>query len=189
MLLLLLLLLLYCICLDQPGGSLRGGAHAGLHYFIFFIHSFCSSFFLCFFFLLLLLLGVDCPFGRSGRLPFWGRRYTAFLAGFFLHDCDIACMCEGCSGGIFLWSVTGLTKDESPHRGYTFTPWVVSFYSPWQRAPGRRDLDFTSLPKDSGEPWDRFSVSRLDSLAGVATRNRALYSGHPSKNWPCRMTA
>ena len=34
------------------------------------------------------------------------------------------------------------TKDGSPHTGCTFTPWVVSF-TPWHRAPGRRDLDLS----------------------------------------------
>ena len=29
-----------------------------------------------------------------------------------------------------MWSVADLTKDESPHTGYTFTPWVVSFTPP-----------------------------------------------------------
>ena len=82
---------------------------------------------------------------------------------------------------------TVLTKDESPHTGYTFTPWVVSFfYSPQYRALGRRDLDFTSHPNDDGEPWERFSESRPNSLAGVVFKNRVLNSGHPSKYWPCQ---
>ena len=54
---------------------------------------------------------------------------------------------------------------------------------------GRRDLAFTPLLKDDGEPWERFSESRLNSLAGVVTWNQALNSGHPSKYWPCWMTA
>ena len=54
---------------------------------------------------------------------------------------------------------------------------------------GRRDLDFTSFPKDDGEPWERFSESRPNSLADVVFSNQVLNLGHPSKYWPCRMTA
>ena len=123
-------------------------------YIIYLFICFCSSsasffFFLCFFFLFLL------PASSSwGRLPFlagevgclfWQEVGCLFLAGkvgylfFFLQEVgclfgriifprgvDIACMCEGCSGGgvfffffFFLWSVMDLTKDESPHTGYT----------------------------------------------------------------------
>ena len=50
---------------------------------------------------------------------------------------------------------------------------------------GRKHLDFTSLPKDYGELWERFSKSRLDSLAGVVAQNRALISGtQPSPRDP-----
>ena len=77
---------------------------------------------------------------------------------------------------------------ESTHRLHLY-PLGGVFYSPWHRALGRRDLDFTSHPNDDGEPWERFSESRPNSLAGVVFRSRVLNSGHPSKYWPCRMTA
>ena len=38
--------------------------------------------------------------------------------------------CVGVAVAEFLCSVTDLTKGESPHTGYTFTPWVVSFTPP-----------------------------------------------------------
>ena len=72
---------------------------------------------------------------------------------------------------------------ESTHRLHLYP--LGNVY----RALGRRDLDFTSHPNDDGEPWERFSESRPNSLAGVVFRNRVLNSGHPSKYWPCRMTA
>ena len=77
---------------------------------------------------------------------------------------------------------------ESTHRLHLY-PLGGVFYSPKNRALGRRDLDFTSHPNDDGEPWERFSESRPNSLVGVVFRNRVLNSGHPSKYWPCRMTA
>ena len=46
--------------------------------------------------------------------------------------CYCICVCWGRSNRIFhIWHwhgqlSTGLTKDEGPHPGYTFTPWVVS---------------------------------------------------------------
>ena len=40
------------------------------------------------------------------------------------------CPIVGECGGSMMRYLTGLTKDESPHTGYTFTPWVVSFTPP-----------------------------------------------------------
>ena len=45
---------------------------------------------------------------------------------------------------------------ESTHRLHLY-PLGGVFNSPWHRALGRRDLDFTSHPNDDGEPWERFS--------------------------------
>ena len=115
--------------------------------------------------------------------------------GLYCRRCYCIRVCWGRSSRIFHFSrwhgqlSTVLTKDESPHTGYTFTPWVVSFTPPRIEHLGRRDLDFTSHPNDDGEPWERFSESRPNSLVGVMFRNRVLNSGHPSKYWPCRMTA
>ena len=50
--------------------------------------------------------------------------------------CYCVCVCWGRSSRIFHFSHwlsqlrTVLTKAESPHTGYTFTPWVVSFTPP-----------------------------------------------------------
>ena len=55
-------------------------------------------------------------------------------------------------------------------------------------ALGRRDLDFASHPNDDGEPWERFSESSPNRLAGVVFMSRVLDSGHPSKYWSCWMT-
>ena len=86
------LLLLYCICLDYPGGSLRGGAHAGLQYLLLFFimyYLFVLLFF-CFFFRLLfvfficffLLLLPASSSSSWGRLPFLaGEVGCLFLAG------------------------------------------------------------------------------------------------------------
>ena len=41
-----------------------------------------------------------------------------------------ACVRVAVADFFCVWSVTDLTKDESPHTGYTFTPWVVSFTPP-----------------------------------------------------------
>ena len=79
---------------------------------------------------------VDCLFfDWRGRLPFW----QAFFSAWWWY-----CACVRVAVVELLWSVTVLPKDETEHTGYTFTPWV--FYSPWHRAPGRRDLNLTSLP-------------------------------------------
>ena len=56
--------------------------------------------------------------------------------GLYCHRCYCIHVCWGCSSRIFHFSLwlgqlsTVLTKDESPHTGYTFTPWVVSFTPP-----------------------------------------------------------
>ena len=76
---------------------------------------------------------------------------------------------------------------ESTHRLHLY-PLSCVFYSPLHRALGRRNLDFTSHPNDDGEPWEPFSESRPNSLAGVVFRNRILNSGHSFNYWPCRMT-
>ena len=100
-----------CICLDQSGGSLWGGAHSGLHYLLSFIYLFYSSsasFFFCFFCFLflpyassfcLLLLRSRLLFfsfflaggGWRDILPFFGRRgRLPFLQDFFLRGGDVA---------------------------------------------------------------------------------------------------
>ena len=82
---------------------------------------------------------VGCLFGRRGRLPFLaGEVDCLFLAGgrlpfrqdFFFRVVVILRACMRVAVAEFLCSVTDLTKDESPHTGYTFTPWVVSFTPP-----------------------------------------------------------
>ena len=55
---------------------------------------------------------------------------------FVLSPLYCICVCWGRSNRIFHFSrwlgqlLTVLTKDESPHTGYTFTPWVMSFTPP-----------------------------------------------------------
>ena len=74
--------------------------------------------------------------------------------GLYCRRCYCIRVCWGGSSRIFHCSrwlgqlSTVLTKDESPHTGYIFTPWVVSFTPPRARSLGRRDLDFTSHPND-----------------------------------------
>ena len=56
--------------------------------------------------------------------------------GLYCRRCYCICVCWRRSSRIFHFSrwlgqlSTVLTKDESPHTGYTFTPWVVSFTPP-----------------------------------------------------------
>ena len=58
--------------------------------------------------------------------------------GLYCRRCYCFCVCSECSSRIFhssrwlgqLYISTVLTMDESPHTGYTFTPWVVSFAPP-----------------------------------------------------------
>ena len=56
--------------------------------------------------------------------------------GLYCRRCYCICTWWGRSSRIFHFSRwlgqlrTALTKDESPHTGYTFTPWVVSFTPP-----------------------------------------------------------
>ena len=94
---------------------------------------------------------------------------------------------------ILLFTLTWPAK-HSPNQGWESThrlhlyPLGGVFYSPYHRSLGRRGLDFSSHPNDDGEPWERFSESRPNSLAGVVFRNRVLNSDQPSKYWPCRMT-
>ena len=112
--------------------------------------------------------------------------------GLYCRRCYCIRVCWGLSSQIFHFSrwlgqlSTVLTKDESPHTGYTFIPMGGVF-----RALGRRDLDFTSHPNDDGEPWERFSESRPNSLAGVVFRNRVLNSGHNQvlapAGWPLNL--
>ena len=118
-------------------------------YYLFIYSSSAASsfcFFFCFFFLLLLLLlllllpplGVGCHFGRRVRLPFLAGEVDCFfwpevgclVGGIFFRVVVILRACVRVAVAEFLWSVTDLTKDESPHTGYTFTPWVVSFTPP-----------------------------------------------------------
>ena len=68
-------------------------------------------------------------FGRRGRLPFLAGGRLPFRQNFF-RVVVILRACVGVAVAEFLCSVTDLTKDESPHTGYTFTPWVVSFTPP-----------------------------------------------------------
>ena len=57
--------------------------------------------------------------------------------GLYYRRCYCIRVCWGRSSQIFHFSrwlgqlsTAVLTKDESPHTGYTFTPWVVSFTPP-----------------------------------------------------------
>ena len=103
-------------------------------------------FFFCFFFLLLSLLllhassswdrlpfwagEVGCLFfGRRGRLSFW-QEVGCLFGRIFFRVVVILRACVRVAVAEFLCSDTDLTKDESPHTGYTFTPWVVSFTPP-----------------------------------------------------------
>ena len=189
-----------------PGRSSCGST---LFVIIFFI-----MYYLFIFALLLLLLSFSfrllslllLPASSScGRLPFLaGEVSCLFLAGEV--DClfwqEVGCLFGriffrvwrwyhvwGLQWRSFLCSVTDLTKDESPHTGYTFTPWVVSFTPPSIEHQVGGTSILRLFRRTCREPWYRFSVSRLGSLAGVVTRNRVLNSGHPSKYWLCRMTA
>ena len=107
-------------------------------------------FFFCFFFLLLLLssspspswlfffLGYTASFGRKGSLSFlageldclFSQGVDCLFGNIFYRVVVILRACVGVAVAEFLWSVTDLTKDESPHTGYTFTPWMVSFTPP-----------------------------------------------------------
>ena len=112
-------------------------------FYVLLIH-FCSSsasyffFLFCFFFLLLLLLGVGCHFSRRVRLPFLAGEVDCLFwqevgcrfGRIFLRVVVILRACLRVAVAEFLLSVTDLTKDESPHTGYTLTPWVVSFTPP-----------------------------------------------------------
>ena len=73
----------FCICLDWPCDSLKGRSSCGSVP----ISAWSSWVKLPF------RQGVDCLFGRRGRLTVW--------QDFFPHGGDIACMREGCSGGFF----------------------------------------------------------------------------------------
>ena len=115
--------------------------------------------------------------------------------GLYCRRCYCICVCWSFQSDIPLFTLTRPAK-HSPNQGWESThrlhlyPLGGVFYSPLHRLLSRRDLDFfTSQPMDDGEPWERFSKSRPNSLAGVVFRNRVLNSGHPSKYWPCRMTA
>ena len=105
-----LLLLLYCICLDLL-----------LLFFCFFfilLSSSASSSFMFF-------LGLTAIFGRRGRLSFWaGEVDCNFVAGGrlpfrqdFFHIVVILRACVRVAVVEFLWSVTDLPKNESPHKG------------------------------------------------------------------------
>ena len=119
------LVVVVVVVLHMPGLArwfTPGRSSCGFTLFIiifFIIYLFCSSSassFLCFFFMLL-LLGVGChslagEVGEVGCLCFLaGEVDCLFLAGgrlpfrqdFFPHGGDIACMYEGCSGGIFVF--------------------------------------------------------------------------------------
>ena len=90
---------------------------------------------------------------------------TTILAGFFSAWWWYCVHGWGLQWQSFFFVICHCPKQgcESTHTLHLY-PLDDVFYSPWHRAPGRRDLDFTSLPKDDREPWDRFLVSRLDSL-------------------------
>ena len=77
--------------------------------------------------------------------------------GLYCHHCYYICVSWGCSSQLFLFSrwlghlsTLFLTKDETPHTGYTLTPRLMSFTPPSIKQVGRRDLDFMSHPKDDG---------------------------------------
>ena len=64
----------------------------------------------CFSFFFLFFLGVGCHFGRRGKLPFlagevnclFWQEVGCLFGRIFLRGGDIACMYEGCSGGVFV---------------------------------------------------------------------------------------
>ena len=148
-------------------------------YIIHLFSSSDSSIFNCFFFcsFLQLLLKVDCFVGRRGTLDFFNMVV-------------ILCACLGVAVAFCCVCViaTVLTKDESPHTGYTFAHWLVSFTPPRRehQVGGTAILRLFRRPIESHEM--RFWVSRLDSLVGVVTWNQALNLGHLPKYWSDRMT-
>ena len=84
---------------------------------------------------------------------------------------------------------TVLTKDESPHTGYTFTPWAVSF-TPLAQSTGKGDLDSTSHPRtilgiQAEEPC-RCSVSEPGTRLGSPIWVLAQADDHlTSRKCPC----
>ena len=65
---------------------------------------------------------------------------------------------------------------ESTHRLHLY-PLGGVFYSPWHRAPGRRDLDFTSLPKWA---WPR---NQQDGTPAGHPRVRCVYIRFNTSAW------
>ena len=128
----------------------------------------------------------------------WQSQLRFVLSPLLLHPR----LLETFQADIPLFTLTSPAK-HSPNQGWEsahrlhLSPWVVSFTPLYSyctptvhgAALGRRELDFTSHPNDDREPWERFSESRPNSLAGVVFRNRVLNSCHPPKYWPCWMTA
>ena len=88
--------------------------------------------------------------------------------GLYCRHCYRNCIYWVCSWRIFHFHVclASLAQsynqgwDGSPHIGNTFTPLRGVFYSPKRRTPGRRDIDFMSLPNDDGGPWDGWLLGR-----------------------------
>ena len=104
-----------------------------LYIYLFIFSSSASSFF---FFLPLLLLPA-CS-SSWGRLPFWagdvdclfGQEVDCLSGRIFPRGGDIACMCEGCSGGVFVichWPNQGR---ESTHRLHLYPLGGVFFRQP-----------------------------------------------------------
>ena len=73
---------------------------------------------------------IYCTVGMRGRLPFLAWEVDFILLAGFFHAVVILRACMKVAVAEYLWSVTVLTKDESPHTVCTFTPWVVSFTPP-----------------------------------------------------------
>ena len=152
-------------------------------FFFFFIF----SLFFCFFLLFILLLLLSASSSPWSRLPFLAGEVGCLFWQIFCMVVLLRAWVRVAVAEFFVICHCPNQGWESTHKLHLY-PLGGVFYSPWYRARGRGDLDFTSLSNDSREPWVRLLVSRLDSLAGVVTRNRAVNSGHPSKYWPWWVT-
>ena len=104
--------------------------------------------------------------------------------GLYCRRCHCICVCWGRSSQIFHFS-RWLGQLSSPNQGWESThrlhlyPLGGVFYPPppppppQHRALDRRDLDFTSHPKDDVEPWEQFS-----EWLGIGKKTLSVPLGH-----------
>ena len=101
--------------------------------------------------------------------------------GLYCRRCYCIRVCWGRSSRIFHFSrwlgqlSTVITKDESPHTGYTFTPWVVFFYRPFSLS----DLATRCIPNELNnvKPMQR----QPSICAARMTVNRRIFNVHFSE--------